>query len=490
MPEYGITDTGFNIKRMDAIMDDIHADLKEAWGVDTSINAQSFLGAMIRTFSARIAELWEAAQGVYYSQYPGTAEGVNLDNAMQFGGVVRLENKRTIYPIACTGDDGTDILYGTLIRSITTPAKDFQCLLLQKISRENFRKLVLSVNAGSDNAEYGIEIEGNAYRYIRKEGDSAEDILKGLKDAVTYKGVILSIVQNEENETEKNLVVETVLAQSAYRAVLTDNIFVRKVTSNILFESLEYGNISVPTGTITLIVTNVMGLDSVTNDITPTAGRIEESDIAARQSYIKRIAIRSKNIVDGIVADLYQNVEGVLSAVGMENYTDYTDADGRPPHSIEIIVDGGDESRIAQVIFDRRCPGIRAYGTTSIDISDAYGNVVAIGFSRPDYQYVWLKITMQRNTKETLAPNYAVLAKNAVMENCNDYGLGEKVILQKFLPHLYRAVTGVQYVEIKAAVTSADTQEPEAYDMDVITMLSRQKAQFDAMRIEVLLDDN
>ena len=48
----------------------------------------------------------------------------------------------------------------------------------------------------------------------------------------------------------------------------------------------------------------------------------------------------------------------------------------------------------------------------------------------------------------------------------------------------------MQYVEIKAAVTSADTQEPEAYDMDVITMLSRQKAQFDAMRIEVLLDDN
>ncbi len=133
MPEYGITDKGFNIKRMDAIMDDIHTDLKEAWGVDTAVNAQSFLGAMIRTFSARIAELWETAQGVYYSQYPATAEGVNLDNAMQFGGVVRLDNRRTIYPVACTGDDGTDILYGTLIRSVTTPAKDFQCLLLQKI---------------------------------------------------------------------------------------------------------------------------------------------------------------------------------------------------------------------------------------------------------------------------------------------------------------------------------------------------------------------
>ena len=490
MPEYGITDTGFNIKRMDAIMDDIHTDLKAAWGVDTAVNAQSFLGAMIRTFSARIAELWEMAQGVYYSQYPATAEGVNLDNAMQFGGVVRLDNRRTIYPVACTGDDGTDILYGTLIRSVTTPAKDFQCLLLQKISRENFRKLVLSVNAGSDSPEYGIEIEGNAYSYIRKDGDGTAEILDGIREAVGYKGVRVAIMENPDDETDKTLIVETVLAQSSYRAVLTDNIIVRKVTSNILFESLEYGNISVPTHTITTIVTNVMGLDSVTNDIIPTAGRIEESDIAARQSYIKRIAIRSKNIVDGIVADLYQNVDGVLSAIGMENYTDFTDADGRPSHSIEIIVDGGDESEIAQVIFDRRCPGIRAYGTTSIDISDPYGNVVAIGFSRPDYRYVWLRITMQRNTKETMAPNYVILAKNAVMENCNDYGLGEKVILQKFLPHLYRAVTGVQYIEIKAAVTAVDTGQPQVYDMDVITMMSRQKAQFDAMRIEVLLDDN
>ena len=488
MPEYGITDTGFNIKRMDAVMDNIHADLKEAWGVDTAVNAQSFLGALIRTFSARIAELWETAQGVYYSQYPATAEGVNLDNAMQFGGVVRLDNRRTIFPVACTGDDGTDILYGTLIRSVTTPAKDFQCLLLQKVSRENFRRLVLSVNAGSDSAEYGIEIEGHAYSYIRKDGDGAGEILDGLKEAVAHNGVIVAVTDDPEDEAVKTLVIETMLAQSSYRAVLTDNIIVRKVTSNILFESIEYGNISVPTNTITTIVTNVMGLDSVTNDITPTAGRIEESDIAARQSYIKRIAIRSKNIVDGIVADLYQNVDGVLSAIGMENYTDFTDGDGRPPHSIEIIVDGGNESEIAQVIFDRRCPGIRAYGTTCIDISDAYGNIVGIGFSRPDYRYVWLRIRMQRNTKETMAPNYVVLAKNAVMENCNDYGLGEKVILQKFLPHLYRAVTGVQYIEVKAAVTSADTGQPQAYDMDVITLLSRQKAQFDAMRIEVLLD--
>ncbi len=483
MAKYGITDQGFNIKRMDSIIADIHADLKEGWGVDTTINEQSFLNAFIKANAAEMAKLWELGQDVYYSQYPTTAEGINLDNAMQFGGVTRLEDKRTVYPIACTGDDGTNILYGTLIRSVTTPAKDFQALALQSISRDNFRKLVLEVMASSDNAVYSIDISGSAYSYTRNDGETKEDIIAGLAAAVTHDGIVVSI-------TEDKLILESKTSQSAYKATLSDNIRVNKVTSNILFESTEYGNITVPTGTITTIVSNVSGLDSITNDITPTAGRLEESDIAARQSYIKRIAIRSHNIIDGIVADIYQNVDGVLSAIGMENYTDEYDADGRPPHSFEIIVDGGDDSKIAQIIYQRKCPGIRAFGSSSVDIADSFGNIINIGFSRPQYRYAWLKITLTRNSKEVLAPNYAALAKEAVMSKSDEYGRGDIVILQNFLKDLYEKLTGVKYILIKGALTDTDTEVPVEYSLDVMEVLSRQKVQFDATRIEVILDGN
>ena len=174
----------------------------------------------------------------------------------------------------------------------------------------------------------------------------------------------------------------------------------------------------------------------------------------------------------------------------MENYTSEIDADGIPPHSFEIVVDGGNDSEIAQIIFRRKCPGIRAFGSTSVDIADNYGNIINIGFSRPTYQYVWLKVTLTRNTKEIIAPNYAVLAKDAIMNNADEYGLGEKVILQKFLPHLYENLTGVEFITIKGAVTSNKTQAPTEYTLDVLEMLSRQKAQFDATRIEVVLDGN
>lgn len=481
MAEYGVTSKGFNIKRMDTIMSEVHADLKEGWGVDTTINDQSFLNSFIKSVASQVADLWELGQDVYYSQYPSTAEGISLDNAMQFGGVTRLEDRRTVYPIACTGADGTNILYGTLIRSTTTPAKDFQCLNLQFISRDNFRKIILGVMEDSEDSVYSIDIDGTTYLYTKGSEDTAEDIIAGLESAISHSGITTSV-------SEGKLILEAMTAQSSYKATLSDNITVQKVTSNILFESTEYGNITVPNGTITVIVKNVDGLESVTNDITPTAGRLEESDIAARQSYVKRTAIRSQNMIDGIVADIYQNVDGVLSVIGKENYTSVVDADGRPPHCFEIIADGGDASEIAQIIFNRKTPGIRAYGTSSVDIADSYGNIINIGFSRPTYQYVWLKITLTRNYKEVIAPNYAALAKDAVMNNSGVYGLGEKVILQHFLQYLYKNLTGVEFIEIKGAVTDTPEEIPTEYTLDVIDMLSRQKAQFDAARIEVVLD--
>lgn len=483
MAEYGVTSKGFNIKRMDTIMSEIHADLKADWGVDTTINEQSFLNSFIKASAARLAEMWEMGQDVYYSQFPSTAEGISLDNAMQFGGVTRLEDQRTVYPIACTGDEGTNILYGALIRSMTTPAKDFQSLALQIISKDNFRRLALEVIPESEETVYSIDIDGTTYSYTRVSGNTAENIITGLASVVKHDGITVTVSGNQ-------LVLEAETAQSSYKATLSNNITVSKVTSNILFESVDYGNITVPTGTITAIVQNIDGLDSVTNDITPTAGRLEESDIAARQSYIKRIAIRSKNTIDGMVADIYENVDGVLSVIGMENYTSSVDTDGRPPHSFEIVVDGGDVSQIAQIIFQRKPPGIRAYGSTSADIADSYGNIINIGFSRPTYQYVWLKITLTRNYKEVIAPNYASLAKDAIMSNADEYGLGEKVILQKFLPYLYSNLTGVEYITIKGAVSDTESAKPTEYTLDVIDMLSRQKAQFDAARIEVVLNGN
>lgn len=66
MAEYGVTDKGFNIKRLDTIMEEIHTDLSADFGFDTRLTKPSFLDTLITTFSNQISELWETAQNNYW----------------------------------------------------------------------------------------------------------------------------------------------------------------------------------------------------------------------------------------------------------------------------------------------------------------------------------------------------------------------------------------------------------------------------------------
>ena len=87
MDKYGVTEKGFSIKRLDEILEELHTDLSEGFGFNTRMDPQSFLNVLIVTFGGLISELWEVAQDSYYAKYPSTAEGVSLDNAVQYGGM-------------------------------------------------------------------------------------------------------------------------------------------------------------------------------------------------------------------------------------------------------------------------------------------------------------------------------------------------------------------------------------------------------------------
>jgi uncharacterized phage protein gp47/JayE len=495
MPDYGVTPDGFVLKRLDTIMDTIYGKLKDGWGFDPTINPQSLLNVLVTSFADEIASLWEVGQDVYYSQYPSSAEGLSLDNAMQFGGVTRLKKARTIYSLKCTGADGTNILYGSLVKSTTQPAKMFQCSRLQTISRSNFRRIRIRpvVGEGTIAELYTIAINNGTYSYEAQEGDNEETILNALSNAITDTDFTKTVAEREiEGVTHFELTIEHIGGQSSNVMVLSDNLIVTECTSNIVFESVDYGEVIVPNNTITEIVTVINGFYSVTNDIAPVRGRLTETDVEARQSYIKRIAVRSKNMLESITSALYDSVQGVTAAMGYENCTSTTDSEGRPPHSIEIVVDGGDDGEVAQVIFSEKANGIQTYGSTTMDVADEFGNIHNISFSRPTYRYVWMKVSLTRNTAEAIPPNYAARTKLAIIEDGKNLNVGQTVFLQKFLTNIYKNVTGVSYISITACTTEIESQIPSAedYTSDNIVIGQREKAVFDAARIEVNLGGN
>ncbi len=73
---------------------------------------------------------------------------------------------------------------------------------------------------------------------------------------------------------------------------------------------------------------------------------------------------------------------------------DITIAFGRPGKSFEIVVEGGNNVAIGEVIYGSKPAGIEAYGNTSVQIHDAYDNPYTIAFSRPDEVQFYVVIDM------------------------------------------------------------------------------------------------
>lgn len=256
--------------------------------------------------------------------------------------------------------------------------------------------------------------------------DDELSIIEGLSKAVNPDGYKVSV-----NESTITL---DVISESASRSgilVLSDNLTTASVTTLADFATIDYGKLIFPNGTITIMITNISGFNAVENLIAPTYGRLQETDVELRHSYLAKSAIRSTRMIDSICSQLINNVPNVESATGYENNTDDTDEEGRPPHSVEIIVDGGDETSIASIILDKKAAGIQTFGSITVNVATEYGDSIPVSFNRPEYIYVWMKVTLDAD-KSYLPTNYANLAINSIVKDASKLQAGDNMLSQTF----------------------------------------------------------
>lgn len=485
MADYGVTDKGFVIKRLDEILEEIHTDLTDGFGFNTRMDPQSFLNVLIVTFGGKISELWEVAQSSYYAKYPSTAEGASLDNAVQYGGIRRGPNKYTYYKLHCTGVDGTIVRQGAVVATNTAPQMKLNAVSEFEITRSAFNKAVVKVAAEETGQVYSVSINGVQYSYTSTSADALA-ILSGLAAAITISGYTVSV-----DSTNVLLKIEDQTVARSGVLVLSDNLTTASVTVIADFATNDYGRYIFPNGTITEIVTVITGFDSVENLILPTYGRLQETDVELRHSYLAKSAIRSTRMIDSICSQLIDNVANVESATGYENDTDDTDSEGRPPHSVEIVVDGGDENEIATVILDKKAAGIQTFGDVTVNVATEYGDTVPISFNRPEYVYVWMKITLDADSSH-LPTNYANLTIDSVVSDAADLHAGDNMLSQVFNDGIYATVGGVTYVNIQCATTTNPNYVPASteYNKVNVSVSSRQKVVVTDTRIEVVYSGN
>ena len=162
-----------------------------------------------------------------------------------------------------------------------------------------------------------------------------------------------------------------------------------------------------------------------------------------------------------------------------------TDSYGRPPKSIEVIVDGGENEAIAQAILARKAAGIQTYGDITVDVTGEYGDTVQISFRRPVPVYAWIKIEITPGTR-TLDADYEDIVKNIILGN-GDLTIGDNWMSQMYIDDIYEALPGIHFCKITVATSADATTAPaaSAYAEGNIMITQRQKVDLDESRIEV-----
>ena len=471
MADYGLTPEGFKQKRLADIIQSMGSRIADQLGVQISTEANSVFGQLIGVFSYEIADLWEQAAQVYGAMYPHTASGVSLDNSAALAGITPISAEKTTVVCTCYGTNGTQIPYGSQIASATNNNVVFQSVdanaTISALSACDVGVTLTEVNAET----YTVTIDGTPHSYTADGTETIAQVLTALGSSITE--VTASVDNDVLNLTEAN-------QEDTFAIAITNNLVFERIGSPVTFECTQEGAITPAIGDLTDIVTTYAGWDAVSNNVPANTGRLAESDTALRQRWNASLYTRSVGMTDSIASAL-MTLNGVTSAYVYENDTDSTDADGRPPHSIEAVVNGGETDEIGLTIWQKKAAGIYTYGSQSVSINDSQGFPHTINFNRPLVVPIYLNITVTEYHEEALPPNAQAMITEAVLNYGNTLTVGNDVILQRFMGAIYQNVAGIGYITVTASTDGS------TYSSNNISIDARHVATFAATRIQVTI---
>ena len=165
--------------------------------------------------------------------------------------------------------------------------------------------------------------------------------------------------------------------------ILTKTTTLRKGIHVLNFRAKEIGKVNTIVDTIQTQVEIVLGVVSVSNLSAPTqVGTVGETNVELRARRERSFALPALGTTEAIEASLLA-LDGVTEAVVYENDTGVTNSDGIPSHSLWVIVDGGVNNEIANVLSKKKTVGSGWKGEQVINIVKSNNTLKQIKFDRP-----------------------------------------------------------------------------------------------------------
>ena len=192
------------------------------------------------------------------------------------------------------------------------------------------------------------------------------------------------------------------------------------------------GAVGAAIGSLTVILTPTQGWQSSTNTSIATVGAPTETDATLRQRQSQSTSLSAVTPLEAIYAAV-ANVSGVGQVAIYENDTGSTDGNGLNPHSVALVVTGGDSTAVATAIADTKSPGTGTNGTTTVVVIDTNGVPDTINFYYVTDVPVYVTITLTPLTGY-VAPT-GTLINQVVAALLNGLSIGT----DSYLSRLYNA---------------------------------------------------
>lgn len=466
---YGVTDNGFVRKRLAEIKTSLESNIATAFGVAVSTKANSIIGQQIGVFAAAIDDLWQVAEDTYNAMYPNTANGTNLSNSVGYSGVTRINAGNTKLYEVCYGTPGTSIPSGARIQG--ADSEYYETTAAGTISLSNAVSMAVTLSSVAEGTTYSVAINGTAITKTATSTDTVNSVLVALTSGIP-SGWSASVSNNILTYTQTDRINGVAVSYSTTLTIVS-------VGSPIVFYAVNTGELDPAIGTVAIIITQVSGWTSASNESAAYPGRDLETDTELRQRYASTVTAQGSAMVESIQANLLENVDSVTTALVFENTTDTIDSDGRPPHSIEAVVQGGDSLDIANMIWKTKAAGIDTYGSVGTEITDSQGVKHTMYFNRPTDVPIYLRCTVHEDSESELDGDALQTIASYLLAQGNALSVGADVILQKLSAYIIQNVSGISYIELTGS-TDGTTYSATNISIDV-----RSLAAFDSARIEV-----
>jgi len=484
---FGITNTGFNLKRFEDIRPEIIASLEEKFGVIRS-DSQSKFGMFADMLSSKFADLWAVAQDVYNSRSI-TAEGTALDDIVYWTGITRIARSKSGLYVVMYGDIGTSVIPGTIIRCKET-GNQFVLDSSENvaISNNSLGDCQISIDY-TDDTLYSLSLD-KTISYTSLVGGAAQNVVDSLISAINNPTTGSTVATAIDNGDGTFSVRSKDFTNSSINITLiTGNLSFEKFGTAMPFIAQEYGPVAAPVGDASQIVTPITGLDECYNFEAATLGRNEETDAELRTRFLQTRSALGYATVDGIANRIKQEVSGVIDAMVYENPTDTTDSDGLPPHSVLVVVDCPStvEQAVAEKIWQVKAGGILTHGDLSKTVTDSQGNLHTVKYSKVSTVYAHVSVTVIPSSEIAFSSNGLAQIQNAILEFGRSLKMGNDLIYQSFYRPIFQ-VSGIESVMLYVAVTNTPDGIPFYPSAATnITVGRTTRVDFDLSRIHISL---